>query len=365
MEAKDVDPLALDDVPGLGPVGIKALNEEGFYTTLQLICKNPTFLKDVTGMERDKAGDAFQYMKKKLEVAGLIGRQEMSATDLLKIRKKVDRISVGCKGIDSLLNGGVECKAITEFYGHEGSGKTQIGHTLAIQVQRLLSEGGLADVKKPAFALYIDTENTCRPERFISILAGKNLITQIPKKILEKISQGKELTKEEQEEHDKLSKQQEKEGQKYLDRIIVWKASNAYQQILYIKNAMSVVKEMNIKLIIVDSGTALFRSDYLGRGNTKAKFDLMNEMIHDLKMIAENFNIAIVFVNQIYNKPDEMYGQDPDIPYGGHIIGHAIPYRMKLFKSGKKHAMRIMKSPYQSNDDVKFLITAEGISDAE
>ena len=366
MKNKKVDALSFDDVPGLGPVGVKALNKEGYTTTMELMCKHPTFLKEVTGMDKDKAGLAFAFMKKKLIDANLLDKQEMTATELLKKRQEIKRVTIGCKGLDKLLNGGVECKSITEFYGEEGSGKTQISHTLAIQVQRPVSEGGLMEPKQaPPLVLYIDTENTCRPERFVSILEGKNLITQIPKPIKQKLLDGKDLTKEEQDNYDALKKQQETEAAKYLNNIIVQRATNAYQQFLLIQNAMKLVQHTNIKMIIIDSGTALIRSEYLERGTTGAKFKLLNEMIHDLKMIAENFNIVVIFINQIYNKPDQDWGRDPDIPFGGHIIGHTIPYRIKLEISGRKHKATIKKSPYQGNDEVKFNITEGGLSDIE
>jgi RecA/RadA recombinase len=89
----------------------------------------------------------------------------------------------------------------------------------------------------------------------------------------------------------------------------------------------------------------------------------MNEMVHDLRAIAENNNIAVLFVNQIYNKPDDLFGADPDIPYGGNIIGHGMPYRFQLMKPGRFHMMRIKKSPYQANDDCVFDITADGLVD--
>ena len=365
-ESKKINPLSLHDIPGLGPVKLKALEKEGFTTTLQLICKSPTFLKDVTGMDKDQAGKAFKFMKKQLSDAGILAKPEQTATELLKLRRQIRRVSTGCKSIDGLLNGGIECGSITEFYGHQGSGKTQIAHTLAVQVQRPIGDGGLLEEDaKPPIVLYIDTEDTCRPERFISILAGKGLIADVRADLKQKVLDGKLLTPEENKDYKDALKQQDSEAGKYLDHIEVQKATNAYAQFLMVQNAMHLCEHANIKLIILDSGTALFRSDYLGRGNTKAKFDLLNEMIHDLKMIAVNYKIPVVFVNQIYNSPEQSFGKDDDIPYGGNIIGHAIPYRMKLEKYIKNHKMTIMKSPYQPNDETKFRVTEEGVVDAD
>ncbi len=365
-EQKKINPLSLEDVPGIGPVAINLLKKEGFETTLQLLCKTPIFLRDVTGMDKDKVGRAFAFMKKKLEESGHISIQETTATQLYQQRMKIKRVSIGCQALDRLLNGGVECKSITEFYGEPGSGKTQISHTLAIQVQRPISEGGLLeDVKNPPIVLYIDTENTCRPERFISILIGKGLIPDFPSTLKQKILDFKELTSDDVATYTKIQEQQMIQSKPFTDRIEVLRARNAHAQFIIVQNAIKICQHVNVKMIIMDSGTALFRSDYLGRGNTKAKFDLLNEMIHDLKSIAENYNIPVIFMNQIYHSPEQMYGKDEDIPYGGNIIGHAIPYRIKLEHFIKTNKATIMKSPYQANDDVKFKVTEAGIVDVE
>lgn len=357
-------PLSLDGIPGLGPVAMKALKAEGYETSLQLSCKTPTFLKEVTGMDKVKAGEAFAFMKQRLIDAGHLPKGKMLASELLLERMKIQRIRIGCPTLDRLLNGGIECKSITEFYGENGSGKTQISHQLAVMVQRPISEGGLLeDPKNPPLVLYIDTEKTCRPERMVGIMAGLKLITDYPAALRDKIIDNKVLNKEEVALKAEVLEKQKKESKPYLDKIIVQQATNAAGQFMLIQNAMQLCGVANIKLIIVDSGTALFRSEYLGRGNTKAKFDLMNEMIHDLKNIASNYNIAVVFVNQIYHSPEQSFGKDEDIPYGGNIIGHAIPYRIKLEKFTKSHKMTIKKSPYQANDEQKFAVTEAGVVD--
>lgn len=365
-EAKK-DPYALEGIDGLGPASIKALNAEGIYSTFQLIHKNPVWLKDVTGIDKDKAGDVFKQIRDRFIEEGLLLEQEMTVTQLLDERKKVPRIQTGCKAIDHLLKGGVEVGSITEIFGENGAGKTQFSHTLAVQVQRPIEEGGLAvKGKAPPLVLYIDTENTMRPERIMSILTGKGLIPDLPAELKNKILDNKELKAEEVKLRDEIYAKQEKEAAKYMDNIIVNRVSDAMAQCTLINNTIKTVQHVPIKLIIVDSGTALFRGSYLGRGNIKSKFDLMNEMIHDLLNIAELSKIAVIFVNQIYNSPtDDNPGQDPDIPYGGNIIGHAVPYRLKVEKSGSKRRMKIVKSPYQANDDVRFDIAESGLVDLE
>lgn len=361
-----IDPLSFEDVPGLGPTKIAVLKKEGWTTTQEIICKTPMFLKEITGMDMIQAGEAFAYMKKKLTKAGIIGLQEMNAMELLRERQKIQRVSMGCKSLDRLLNGGVECKSITEFYGEKGSGKTQISHTLAIQVQRPIEEGGLKEPgKPPPIVLYIDTEGTCRPERFITILSGKKLISDYPEALKQKILDDKIFSPEERKLWDDTKKKLEKEAEKYLNNIQIQKATSTYQQFSLVRNAVQSMQHMNVKLIILDSGTALFRREFLERGVSKARSNLLNDMLGDLKLLALHYNIPIIFINQIYHKPDVSYGKDDVYAYGGNIVAHTVPYSIKLEKFIKTNKATIMKSPYQANDEARFVVTYGGLSDVK
>ena len=356
-------PNSLEGVPGLGPISIAAINKNGVFEAIQLKCKSPIWLKEVTGMDKDKAGEIFDYITKRLEDAGLISKRIMSATEASKEREKIRRLSTNCKAFDRMLGGGIECGSITEIYGENGSGKTQLGHTLCVQAQLPVDQGGLFvhGEKKPVI-FYINTENTFRPERIDAILAGRGLIPKIPQKLLTKAEEGI-ITEPERAELEAARKEQAKEAKKWKDYILVQRVSDAYNQAIVITNLLSMMHELNIKLIIVDSGTELFRSQYLGLGNSKAKFDLLNECVTNLKVIAENYNVPILFVNQIYHSPDQF--NPGDIPYGGNIVGHKMPTRIQVWKSGRKHKARLVKSPYLENTDCEYQITDAGVVDVE
>ena len=83
-------------------------------------------------------------------------------------RSNVSYITTGSKNFDELLGGrGIESRAITEAFGAYGSGKTQLGLTLAVRVQLPVEQGG-ANGK----AVFIDTEGTFRPARIKQISDG-------------------------------------------------------------------------------------------------------------------------------------------------------------------------------------------------
>jgi len=338
MKKQPDDPNSLIGIPGLGDTSIKALAEQNYTTKKDLIAlSNPTELANILGMDRDKAGQVFAFCRKTLADAKLIPNRENTAWELYQIRLGIGRLKTGCLAFDELLGGGFEAGALTEIYGAFGSGKTQTAHTICVTAQTINR-----DADEEPLIILIDTELSFRPERIIGILKAKKII----------------MTDE--------------DSKVYLDRILVWKALDPYQQLSHVKDAGGFIKTLEgtkakVKVIIVDSISAVLRAQFIGRGNIKSKFDLLNEILHKLKNIAETYKIPVVLINQIYNAPEEQFGKDKDIAYGGNILGHTSTYRIKLetVGSGKKHRARIIKSPYQANNEVDFRITKAGLEDLE
>ncbi|KAJ3488198.1 hypothetical protein NLI96_g3031 [Meripilus lineatus] len=69
-------------------------------------------------------------------------------------RKRVLMISTGSKAVDTILGGGLNSQSITEVYGEFRTGKTQLAHTMSVNVAQVA---------------YIDTEGTFRPDRIRAI----------------------------------------------------------------------------------------------------------------------------------------------------------------------------------------------------
>jgi predicted ATP-dependent serine protease len=51
------------------------------------------------------------------------------------MRNDIIKIATGCKEFDDILEGGFETGTITEIYGENRSGKTQLCHTLCVTCQ--------------------------------------------------------------------------------------------------------------------------------------------------------------------------------------------------------------------------------------
>jgi DNA repair protein RadA len=246
-----------------------------------------------------------------------------TAADLLERRSEVGRISTGSKSLDALIGGGVETQAITECYGMFGSGKSQIGFQLAVNVQKPHEDGGLNGK-----CIFIDTESTFRPERITEIAKENGLD---PKKV--------------------------------LLNIFVAKAYNSDHQIVLVDKAKELIKEHGVKLIIVDSLMSHFRSDYSGRGELAPRQQKLNRHMHALQKLADTHNIAVYLTNQVMSRPDVMFG-DPTTHIGGNIVGHMSTYRLYLRKSkANKRIARLIDSPNMPEGEAVFTLTEKGIDD--
>ena len=226
---------------------------------------------------------------------------------------------------DYLLGGrGIESKAITECYGAYGSGKTQIGLTIAINVQLPLDRGGVNGK-----AVFIDTEGTFRPSRI--------------KQIAEKIGANPE---------------------KVLKNIFVARAFNSDHQILLLDKISEMIKNKEpIKLLVIDSLTAHFRAEYSGRGQLADRQQKLNKYLHSLMKLSEQYNLAIYVTNQVMANPAQMFG-DPTTAIGGHIVGHASTYRLYL-RRGKKgsRVAKLIDSPNLPDNETIFFVTDAGVVD--
>ena len=282
--------------------------------------RGPVDVAEATGMEVDESVEICNKARMMLQELGIIDKSFVTATNLYSKRR--ERISTGSTSFDDLLGGGIETKAVTEVYGEFGTGKTQLCHTVCVMFQRDRLSGGL-DGK----ALYIDSENTFRPERIVSIAEARGL-----------------------------------DAHTSLENVIVAKAYNSAHQELIIEEAGAVIEDNNIKLIIVDSAVAHYRAEFLGRATLSERQQRLNKFMHILVRIAETYEVAVLLTNQIQASPDSYFG-DTIRPTGGNVIAHTSTYRIHLKRSGKNRIARMVDSPYHAEREIMFTLTERGISD--
>ncbi len=312
------DEPTVDDLPGVGPATAEKLRDAGYDDLLAIAVMSPSALADSAELGEAVAAKIINGAKKMANIGGFV-----SGGSLLERRSKVLKLTTGSVALDELFGGGFETQAICEVYGEFGSGKTQIGHQLAVNTLLPVEEGGLGGE-----VFYIDTEDTFRPERISQMARGIGM-----------------------------------EPDAALERIHVARAYNSAHQMLLVDEIKRMSRNIEVKLIIVDSLTSHFRAEYLGRGKLAERQQKLNKHLKELKQLADINNALVLVTNQVHSKPDAMWG-DPTKPIGGHIVGHASTFRLYLRKSkAGRRIGRLVDSPNLPEGEAIFNVLAEGIRD--
>ncbi|KAF1330719.1 hypothetical protein FI667_g4649, partial [Globisporangium splendens] len=247
-ELRSYEPIDMLQDAGINATDIAKLKEDGFATIGQLFQVSQKKLLSVKGISEAKVDKLLP------EKMGFV-----SASALYLKTKSKTFITTGAKQLDSILGGGLETMSVTE---------------LCVTAQLPRSQGGGAG--KVAF---VDTEGTFRPNRVAEI--AKERYNLNPSDV--------------------------------LDNIIVARAhSHDTQMDLIVKLGVLFAdpEQGPFKLLIIDSVTALFRTDFSGRGELSDRQQRLNQHLIRLVKHAEEFNIAVLVVNQVMADPgaNAMFG---------------------------------------------------------
>ena len=311
-----MEKLTIQDLPGVGAATAEKLESAGFRDMMAVAVATIGELVDTVGVTEAVARKMINAARDSMKMGFETG------TDVLERRQSVSKISTGSLHFDQMMGGGFETGAITECFGEFGCGKTQIGHLLAVSVLKEDPE---------AIAVYIDTENTFRPERIQQLATGAGLN---PKDA--------------------------------LSRIMVARAYNSDHQMLLAEKVESLVNEQGkkVRLVVVDSLTSHFRAEFIGRGTLAERQQKLNRHMHALSKIAASYNLCVYVTNQVMAKPDQFFG-DPTTAIGGHVVGHASTFRIYLRK-GKKgtRVAKLIDAPNLPDGEVVFEVREDGLHDA-
>ena len=308
----------IEDLSGVGPAVAEKFREAGLSTIEEIGTQSPGQLSDATGIGVDSCAKFIQEASKNANIGSFL-----TGTELMEKRATVEKLTTSSSTFDELLGGGVETQSITEFYGQYGSGKTQFILQLAVNATLPIEQGGLGGE-----VAIIDTENTFRPERIIS-----------------------------------MSKALDLDPDEVLSKIHVGRAYNSHQQMLMVKKVTKLAKERPIKMLAVDSLTGAFRAEYIGRGTLADRQGKINAHMTELASFGDLNNAAVVVTNQVSSNPAAFFG-DPTKPIGGNIVGHTSKFRVYL-RRGKagKRVCRLVDSPHLPENEALVSITEDGIRD--
>ncbi|KAK2073561.1 hypothetical protein P8C59_007838 [Phyllachora maydis] len=313
---------ALEGIAGLTKRDIQLVVDGGFHTVESVAYTPRRVLEQIKGVSEGKA------TKILAEASKLVPMGFTTATEMHQRRSELISITTGSKNLDTLLAGGVETGSVTEVFGEFRTGKSQICHTLAVTCQLPFDMGG-----GEGKCLYIDTEGTFRPVRLLAVANRFGL-----------------------------------SGEEVLDNVAYARAYNSDHQLQLLNQAAAMMCETRFSLLIVDSATSLYRTDFLGRGELSSRQTHLAKFLRMLQRLADEFGIAVVITNQVVAQvdggPSAMFNPDPKKPIGGNIIAHASTTRLSLKKGrGETRIAKIYDSPCLPESDCMFAINEDGIGD--
>lgn len=316
---KEVNLKDLEEIPGVGRVTAQKLRSAGIFSIRQLALYTADELAEIIDMEPTRIANILRHARR------MIGFKVYDGKNYRKLKSSLPRLTTGVKALDKLLGGGLEPRAIYEFAGEYGAGKTQLCHQLAVTVQLSKDKGGVG-----GRVFYLDSEGTFSPERIESIAKRFGLDPELA-----------------------------------LENIYNIEAINVDHQIECIRtDVIEAIEEKNVKLIIVDSIISHFRAEYAGRDQLALRQQRLNYFIDWLLRIARVYNVYIVVTNQVLEIP-VAWKSEHKIPAGGNIIAHGTTHRFMIeVKDRTRRRIRVIDSPkLPYGAEVLFEIYEGGLRD--
>jgi DNA repair protein RadA len=336
----------LERLPGVGPATADKLADSGFDSYQGIAVASPGELSNTADIGESTAADIIDAARDAADIGGF-----ETGVNVLERRNEIGELSWGVGAVDDLLGGGFSTQSISEVYGEFGTGKSQVTHQLAVTVQLPEEHGGLE-----GSAIFIDSEDTFRPERIAQMVRG------LPEAAIAAAMDAREIEggPDSEDAMDQLI-------ESVLDNIHVAKAFNSNHQILLAQKAQDIASEhaeseRPVRLVCVDSLTAHFRAEYVGRGELAARQQKLNQHLHDLSRLADLHNTAVVVTNQVQSNPDSYFG-DPTKPIGGNVLGHKSTIRIYLRQSkGTKRIVRLVDAPSLPDGEAVMRVEEGGLT---
>jgi len=212
-------------------------------------------------------------------------------------------ISTGLEKLDEFLLGGIHNCVITDIYGGNGTGKTQ-----------LLLQICINSIKNGGTVLYLDTTGGFRPERIVGMQSKQNLDFDL------------------------------------LEKITVLRVTNTSEQI----NSISIMNDQNFSLIAIDNVTDLFSYEYQNEDLIFEKNTLFMNFMRQLSLVSINKKIPIVIINMIRNiEGKEIENMKSAIDVFTHV-------KIKLSKTASKFNGEVMW--LNNKNSFSYKINTSGLS---
>ncbi|PQE30354.1 Dmc1p protein [Rutstroemia sp. NJR-2017a WRK4] len=359
-DAEEVDNTIVDideiQAHGISAADITKLKMNNIHTVGMLVGTSTRRLVRIKGITEQKV-EKMKEAAKKVAAPGT-GGTFITAAELGHVRKKCLRISTGSKQLDACLNGGFQTMSISEVYGEfsaSGCGKTQLAHTMAV-IAQLPKELGGADGK----VAYIGRQQFLpRPQ----IQKGP-----FDQKESQRLLRDSEVRRPCSHSFRHILTRPV-DPEQACENIVYARAQNTEMQQEMLEGLAQSFATNEYRLLIVDSIMALFRTDYIGRGELSDRQCALNQFLRKATQMAEEFNLVVLMTNQVMSDPGAsalFAGVDGRKPAGGHVLAHASTTRILLRKGrGEERVAKVVDSPDCPEAEATYIITNGGINDPE
>ena len=317
----------IESLDGIGETRGQRLRDSGVTTPYDIIIRGAHEISVLTEMDEEICDRLVETVKQQLREQGTIPKTDQASRK--EYRDKILRLDTGSERLNEMLSkdditgkkqkGGIETQALTAIYGENGGGKTQTSLTLCAMT--LMAGHGV---------MFVDCENTFDDDRLAEIISVRGGDTSV------------------------------------MDNLMVEQAFDSNTILRIINTMTQTILEKNIKLLIIDGATGIFRFEYdQGRGDLNPRQNKLKPFFLHLKNMAYYLNIAIVITNQVMGNPDPYAGSTTK-QIGGHIAGHSPKYTLWIKKNPKnKRTVVFEKSNRHAKDEIVIYINESGISDDE
>lgn len=217
------------------------------------------------------------------------------------------RVSTGNPDLDRILGGGLERQMITQIYGEPGSGKS----TLAIMA-------AVATLKQGAGVVFFDTEGFS-PDRFVQICGGEDAAPEL------------------------------------ATRLYLFEPIDFAEQGLMIAESQKIFLKHTIGLIVMDSATALYRSELEKKGDVQR---MLGKQMIEILAIARKHQVPVLITNQVYMDP----GTGTFSGLGGTTLSHISKAIVRIERRDSNRRAIVMKHRSRpEGESFDFAITQDGI----
>lgn len=307
------------------------LVREGLTSLQVLATIDPLELTEILGITESKCLKIIEEAKDNLTF------EFESLAQVLARRAKINKLSTGSKGIDALIDGGIETQSIFEIYGEFAAGKTHFMHQLAVMVMAPLSMQGLN-----SSIIYVDTEQTFRESKIMNFAKARNIPDEVVKNNLLHI---RAETSEDQ-------------------LLIIERIVNGDSEELFKK--AEITKHNPLRVIIIDSMISKLRSEFSGRSNLAPRQQKLNKMLNLCLSFAIKHNGLVLITNQVTADPAAMYFGPTVKAAGGYVMSHAATYRLYVRKGrDRKRIVKVVDAPNSPTNECGVYLTGAGLVDSD